>query len=456
MLQILTIIATITILVFINSLYVAAEFATVAARKTRIWQMAENGNRMARWLLPVMEDSVQLDRYVATCQIDITISSLLLGIYGQDVIAEALALRLESLNETVAAATANTVATVVVLFFITTLQVIFGELLPKSISMQFPERVALALIIPLRLSMTVLSPLIFLFNGSGNIILRLIGKEFHGDHAHLHSAEEIEILVSESHESGLLDAEERQMLRNAFRLRNLNARQVMVHRTRILAAPVSSTVRELLELCVESGKSRIPIFDGDIDNIQGFVHLKDLFRLYIEQRNDLPNIMREVVHIPEALPVSDVWEKLEAAGQYFAIVFDEFGGTAGLLTLEDLIEEIFGELQDESDDEGALLYVGERGLARFRWDWLVSDLNEYFDLDLPEEDVDTLSGLVISELGRQPQIGDTITFAETVIRVEKMDDKGIAEVSIFNPEKPKLQDASIFNLFNEERVAYDD
>lgn len=448
--------ATIVLLVSINALYVAAEFSAVASRKTRIRQMASEGNRMARVLLPIMEDSRQLDRYVATGQIGITISSLLLGMYGQNVIAGTLLGYLAGINETFATATAESIGFIAVLLFITALQVILGELLPKSISIQFPEKVALALAIPMRISMLALAPLIAFFNGSGLLILRMLGREHHEGHAHIHSPQEIEILVSESHEGGLLDDEEKQMLRNAFRLRDLSARQVMVHRTRIVAAPVDSTVREIMMLSTETGKSRIPLFEKNIDYIKGFVHIKDMFRLFVSGENDISGEIRDVVHIPEAMSVSDVWEKLEKAGQYFGIVFDEFGGTAGLVTLEDLIEEIFGELQDESDDEAALLYVGEKGLARFRWDWLVSDVNEYFDLELPENGVDTLSGLVISELGRQPTVGDTVMVGSTMIRVEEMDDKGIAELSIADPGKPKLKDATIFNLFNDDRVTYDE
>lgn len=456
MIQFLVIPATIVLLVSINALYVAAEFSAVASRKTRIRQLAEGGNRMAGILLPIMEDSSQLDRYVATGQIGITISSLLLGMYGQNVIAETLLGYLQGVNELFATATAESVGIIVVLMFITALQVILGELLPKSISIQFPEQVALALAIPMRVSMLVLSPLIAFFNGSGLLILRLLGRDHQEGHSHIHSPQEIEIIVSESHEVGLLDDEEKQMLRNAFRLRDLTARQVMVHRTRVIAAPVDSTVTEIMRLSIETGKSRIPLFEEDIDHIQGFVHIKDMFRLYVNDVDDLSSEIRDIVHIPEAMSVSDVWEKLEKAGQYFGIVFDEFGGTAGLVTLEDLIEEIFGELQDESDDEAALVYVGEKGLARFRWDWLVSDVNEYFDLALPEADVDTLSGLVISELGRQPQVGDSVVIDTTIVRVEAMDDKGISEVSISDPGKPKLKDASIFNLFSDERVTYDE
>ena len=213
---------------------------------------------------------------------------------------------------------------------------ILGELLPKSISNQYPEQVALALTIPMRISTFLLRPLIFFFNGSGKLILKLMGRDYHEEHGQIHSAQEIELLVRESHEQGELDADEKQMLRNAFRMRDLTARQVMIHRTRIEAVPLESTTEELLRTATETGKSRIPLYEGDIDHINHFVHIKDVFRHYLKGEHDLKGITRDVIHIPEALPVSEVWEKLRAAGQYFAIVFDEFGGTAGIVTLEDL------------------------------------------------------------------------------------------------------------------------
>ncbi|MFQ5400272.1 MAG: hemolysin family protein [Anaerolineae bacterium] len=445
---IILVIATVALMIFINGLYVAAEFSTVSVRKTRISQMAGKGNRMAQWLLPVVENSESLDRYVAACQVGITISSLVVGAYGQNVIAVALVSPLGSLMERssgllagfginaspAAAKTASgTVAAVLVLLLITTLQVVFGELFPKSLAIQFPEKTALSVVVPMRWSLVILRPFISLFNGSGNLVLRLLGHQPRAKHGQVHSPGEIELLVSESHLGGLLDDIERQMLRNAFRLRDLTARQVMVHRTRLLAMSVNSSITDIMDRVIEAGYSRIPIYEESIDDIVGFVHIKDLFRLHVQGKGDFRATIRDVVYVPEMLPIVDVWEKLNSRRKYLAIVFDEYGGTAGLITFEDLIEEIFGELQDEFDDEVALIARDRQGRIYLRGDLLVSDVNEYLKLNLPDDSADTLSGLIFSELGRTPVDGEEVSINDTVIRVEAMADLGVAEVSLLLP-----------------------
>lgn len=421
----LTIVVTMVVMIGFNALYVAAEFATVAARKTKISQMAADGHRSAQRLLQFMEDSQALDRYVAACQLGITVSSLVLGAYGQNVIAPLL--------EGAAPWVSVGVATTIVLVMNTTLQVIMGELLPKSIAVQFPERVAIAVLTPMIWSLWVLKYPIKFFNGSGLFLLRLLGRKPKDGHGAVHSPEEIELLVSESHESGLLADSERKMLRNAFRMRELTAKQVMVHRTRLVAARLDSNVTDIMNMSIDAGYSRVPVYRDSLDDVVGFVHVKDLFRLHVQGTSQIDGIIRDVSFVPESLPVADVWDSLNNNSKYLTIVFDEYGGTAGMITFEDLIEEIFGELQDEFDDENALIARGKDGRIYLRADLLVSDVNEYLELKLPTE-ADTLSGLVFSELGRAPKVGDKITVNDTVIQIEAMEDLGVAEVSLQLPE----------------------
>lgn len=443
------VVLTVATMIGLNALYVAAEFATVSARKTRISQLAGEGNRLARSLLPIMEDPAALDRYVAACQLGITISSLVLGAYGQSAIAARLVTPLTTAIQaiepglmrlgiegtaTLATAAAHSISATGVLIFLTVLQVILGELLPKSIAVQYPEEVALVLTVPMKWSLALLRPLIWLFNGSGILVLRLLGRPVKESRASIHSPEEIELLMTESHEVGLLDDRERLMLRNALRLRELTARQVMLHRTRLLAAPIESSVMELMNKSLEAGFSRIPLYRGSIDDIVGFVHIKDLFKLKLQGLEDVSSIIREVVYVPETMPISELWTELNNKRKYLAVVFDEYGGTSGLITFEDLIEEIFGELQDEFDDETALIARDKNGRIYLRGDLLVADVNEYLELDLPTEMADTLGGLIFSELGRPPLVGDQVTVGNTVIQVEAMEDLGVAEVSLALPQ----------------------
>ena len=373
---------TIALMVLANALYVTAEFATVQARKTRINQLATEGNRLAQMLLPVIENRPLLDRYVAASQIGITLSSLVLGAYGQNTVAELLAPWLARLGD-LAEPAAFSIAATTVLIALTTLQVMLGELFPKSIAIQYPEKLALLMVIPMRWSLIIFQPFIWLFNGSGVLALKLLGIKPPQAHSHVHRPEEIELLVSESHQGGLLDDAERQMLRNAFRLRQLTARQVMVPRTRLAAAPAASSIDDLTNLAYQAGFSRIPVYEVNIDNIIGFVHIKDLFYLRLQGQSDPAEAIREVIYLPETMPIAEVWATLKSQHQYIAIVLDEYGGTAGLITFEDLIEEIFGELQDEFDHEVPLISSDKEGRIHLRSDLLVTDVNEYLNLDLP-------------------------------------------------------------------------
>ena len=443
-LTILTILIIITLMISANALYVAGEFAIVSARKTRITQMAEDGNRLAKLLLPILEDHHRLDNYIAASQVGITISSIVLGIYGQQQLAPLLEPLFVQWPFTLVPffgeeSAAAGVSAILVLVFLTTLQVVLGELVPKSLALQYPEQVALFTALPMTWSADyVLRPLIILLNGSGTLILKLMGMSHDGGHAHVHSPEEIEILVSESHQAGLLDAEERKLLRNAFRLGELTASEVMIPRTRMIAAPYNKSAHELLKLAAESAYTRIPLYENDIDHIVGFVHLKDLFRLehagnHVAKKKNLKSILRLVPHVPETMPAAEVWHVLNDKQSYMAIVFDEYGGTAGIITQEDLIEELFGELQDEFDQEKAL--IARKGDGRFviRADMQISYLNEQLNTKFSHDMANTVGGLVLEHLGQMPKVGDEVKIEGINFRIETVIARSIREVSLTIP-----------------------
>jgi putative hemolysin len=437
MLTILTIFLVAALMIFLNGLYVAGEFASVSARKTRVLQMAEDGNRLAQSLLPVLQDPHKLDNYIAASQVGITLSSIVLGIYGEQQIAPLIApwigkLLLGGDSATGSHLAAAGIASTLVLVLLTTLQVILGELVPKSIAIQYPERMALATALPMKWSADyVLRPLIILLNGSGALLLKLLGVRDGRDHAHVHSPEEILILLKESHRGGLIAADERQYLQNVFRRSQLRAGEIAIPRLRVVAAPVDKPVGEVLRRVADSPYTRIPIYEGDIDHIVGFVHLRDLFCLYrTDPQADIRSIVRSVPFVPETLTSVEVWERLDEAQSYLAIVFDESGGTSGMITREDLVEELFGELQDEFDQEQALFTPAGAGRIRVRGDMLISTLNDRLEINLPHEQSHTIGGLVMDRLGRIPQVGDTVEVGGIHLRVEAVDHRSVTEVCV--------------------------
>lgn len=429
-------IAVIIILLLLNALYVAAEFATLSARRSRLAQLGDEGNRFARMILPVVQSPARLDTYIAACQIGITVSSLVLGFYAQAALSPIVAPWLEGLGGLAPAAAASLSATLVLLV-LTGFQVIFGELVPKNIGVQYPERLALSTVIPLRWSMVLFTPLIWLFNGSGRLVLRLFGVEPTSEHVHIHSADEIAILVEESGAGGVLDTQERRLIENTLWMRRTVVRQLMVPRTRVLAASVDRPSDELFSLLATSPFSRLPLYEKSIDNILGVVHLKDLLclRQQVHQTADAPPVdirlvMSPALHIPETMTAGEAFALLQHKRYQVAIVLDEFGGTAGIVTLEDLIEEIFGEVQDEFDQEVALFRALPGNRVLVRWDWLVQDLNELLELNLPTDLADTIGGLVLTKLGRLPEVGDMVEVGEILLRVERIEGKAVAAVSL--------------------------
>jgi CBS domain containing-hemolysin-like protein len=438
----LTILLIVSLMIFLNGLYVAGEFSSVSARKTRIIQMARDGSRLAQSLLPVLQDRRKLDNYIAASQVGITLSSITLGIYGERQIAPLIAPSIARLSGGLDPATGSRlaaagIASTLVLILLTTLQVVLGELVPKSVAIQYPERLALITVLPVKWSADyILRPLIVLLNGSGALILRLLGGGTGGGHAHIHSPEEILILLKESQRAGLVAAAERRWIQNVFRGSELQAGQIAIPRPRLVAAPIDRSVGEVLRLVADSAYMRIPIYKGDIDHVVGFVHLRDLFALYrTDPEADIGGIVRPVPFVPETLSSAEVWERLDEEESYLAIVIDEYGGTAGLITREDLLEEVFGELQDEFDQELALIAPAGAGRTTVRGDILISSLNDRLEINLPHDEYHTVGGLVMDRLGRIPQVGDEVEIGDIRLRVRGVEHHSVTLVTVSLPSE---------------------
>ncbi len=423
--------------IFINAFYVAAEFATVSARRARIAQMADEGNPMARLLLPVVTSPERLDTYIAACQLGITLSSLVLGFYGQAALAPLIVPWLTRLGVEPAAA-AFSLATTGILLSLTTLQVILGELVPKSIGVQHPERLALLTALPMQWSVRLFRPLIWFFNGSGRLILRLLGRAPATESVHVHSPEEILVLVEElveesDEEEALLQKEERRLLRNMVRVQHAHIGQVMIPRTEILAAPVDTPPSELLAMLARSPYSRLLLYEGSIDRIVGFVHLKDLL---CAGENDSTPVRPIGVNmmLHESMPVEEALQRLQRQRAHVAIVVDEYGGVAGMITLDDLIEAIFGEFRHEVGTPSPSAPIDELPggrRIRLRGNLPVEDLEEALDIRLPRPgDIHTVGGLIMATLRRVPRVNETVSVGPYTFRVEEMDGRRVVTVSM--------------------------
>ena len=424
-------------LILVNGVYVAAEFATVSSRRPRLAQLADEGNAQALYMLRVIESPHALDTYIAACQLGITVSSLILGFFGQSQIIRLFEPQFARLDEFAQVAARSATATAILLS-LTILQVVLGELMPKNIGIQFPERLALATAPIMRWSVLLFHPLIVLFNGSGRLLLRLAGRKAVAEGAHIHTPEEILILVEESSAGGVLDADERRLLVNTLQLRTLTARKVMIPRTHILAASVDEPCDRLLTLLANSPYSRLPLYEETIDSIIGMIHVKDLLRAVYaadtaEGETSRPPsarlLLHPVLHVPDSAPVEIVMDTMQRRRVNLAVVVDEYGGTAGMITFEDLVEEIIGEFEDEFDQEDPPIELRSNNRLRVRGDVQLTDLNEALDLEFPTDEVDTIGGLVFSTVGRIPTAGDIAVVNGLPIRVDRIVNNSVGAVS---------------------------
>ena len=437
---------TVFILIALNGFFVAAEIGTVGARRARIAQEAAAGSRPAQILLPILESPDRLDDYIAACQLGITLSSLMLGYYGKAVITPLVEPLLIG-SGVVAQAAAVSIAATGVLVVLTVIQVALSELAPKTVAIQFPEPTSLLLVTSVSWAIIILRPLIWFFNGSGRLLLRLVGLRAVSEGFHIHAPEEILMMVQESGAGGVLKEGETELLENTLQLRRRSLRHVIVPRTQLLAAPVELSTTELLQLLAESTHSRLPLYEGTVDNIVGVVHLKDLLCMEVGPdsasaanpdgpgvpRNNVRDVMRVPPYVPESASVINVFRQLQAEHFHLAVVIDEYGGTAGIVTFEDLIEEIFGDIADEFDADGQEMALANDGRLNLAGDIGLESLSEVLGSDLELEDVDTLGGAILAELGAIPEKGQIVPLQQFEFRVEEVSGYAISRVSVALP-----------------------
>jgi putative hemolysin len=351
--------AIIALLILLTALYVAAEFAAVGIRRSRLRRLAEDGNFLAGRLLPVVEDPAELDRYIAVSQIGITLSSLILGAYGQSALAPVVAPALVGVAGMDAEAARSTAA-IGVLLALTILAVIIGELVPKSLALQDPTRTGLATVLPMQWSGRLFGVFITFLNGSGILLMRVLGVPATG-HRHVHSPEEIELLIAESRDGGLLEPEEQVRLHRALRLGLRRASQLMVPRDRLASVDARTGSADLLRIVSASPYSRLPVFDTTPDNVVGVLHTKDVVTAFVGHgRVTISALMRQLVRVPSELPADELLAFLRQQRTHQAFVVDTADKVQGLVTLEDVVAELLGGVADEFKGARRRLRVPER------------------------------------------------------------------------------------------------
>lgn len=422
--------AVILLMVVANALFVAAEFATVGSRKSRVQEMVEAGNGSAERLLAILRAPKKLDTYVAGCQVGITLSSLVAGAYGQAQLTPLL----QPVLGPVGGAAASII---VVLLAVTVLQVVLGELLPKTVALRYPEQLAIATMLPMRVSLIVFKPLIFLFNGTAFALMRVFRLHTDRHHTHVHSPDELEGLYRESAAGGLIDADERDMLAGALNVSDRTVREVMTPRSRLVTVEAAETVQSALTRIVDAPYSRFPVLGANAEQVVGIVHVRSLFSAFERNPEEIVGaIAQQPLIVAELMKVPKLWQTLRENGRRTAMAINEYGSVAGMVTLEDALEEVFGEMQDEFDHEEELV-ISRDGGRSVRGDVNLATLADRFQINLPTDRADTISGLVWHQLGRLPVVGDRTLVPNTPysLKVEEMTGYAVQRVLIRIEEK---------------------
>ncbi|HHY59284.1 MAG TPA: HlyC/CorC family transporter [Clostridia bacterium] len=416
------------VLILVNGFFAASEIALISLNANKIRVMAEEGNNKAKRLADVLSNP---SKFLATIQIGITLAGFLASAFAAENFADRLVDLAQMMQVPIPQKVLKTVAVVVITLILSYFTLVFGELVPKRLAMKFAEPISFAVVSPLNWLSVVTAPFVRLLTVSTNFVVRLFGVDPHADEK-LVTEEEIRMLVDVGEEKGTIDEDEKEMINNIFEFDNMIVSDIMTHRTDIASIPITAGLHEIIDLLRKRKYTRFPVYEDNIDNIIGILNVKDL--IYFWNGNskdfDLRKIIRKPYFVPESKRTDELLKEMQEAKMHMAVVIDEYGGTAGLVTIEDLVEEIVGNIFDEYDEEEKEFEKLDEntylinGLASLEW------VGEFLNVDLPVEDYDTLSGFLIGQLGRIPGEGEkpVIEFDGLVFKVEEVVEKRIAKV----------------------------
>ncbi|HEU5040588.1 MAG TPA: hemolysin family protein [Gemmatimonadales bacterium] len=421
--------AAVVVLVLANAFFVAAEFALVGARRTRLDEMARAGDGKARLARRAVQS---LDRYISSTQLGITLASLGLGWIGEPALAHVIDAAFRWLPPVAAAVATHTAASIVAFIIITVLHIILGELMPKALALLYPETVSSWVAAPLMGFSWVMAFPIAILNGTANRLLRLLHINPPGEHERLHSPEEIRILVEQSTEGGTMLQQDARLLEGVFEFSEKTAQEVMTPRTQIVALEAQRSVEEAADEVAAAGRSRYPVYTESLDEIVGVVHAKDILAaLRARPGQTVRAVMRPPLFVPGTREVEDVLADMKRLKTHLAVVLDEYGGTAGLVTMEDLLEEIVGPIYDEYDPQDKAAPAD--GAPRLDGAMPITDFNGEYETSLDDTDYTTIGGYVFGQLGRLPRVGDRVSAGPHQLEVVEMDGRRVKSLRLHAP-----------------------
>ena len=420
------------LLVLANAFFVAAEFSLVSVRRTRIAELSAHGNEKAK---SVEKAIANPDRVIAATQLGITLASLGLGWLGEPALSHLIYPIVLLFPGEMREAVSHSISAVIAFSMITFLHVVVGELAPKSIALQDPERTSLFVAGPTLWTERLFKPVIILLNGTGNALLRLIKVKPASGHELVHSVEELRMLVNASADGGTVERDEKEMLHAVFDFGELIVRQVMIPRTEIIAVEADIPLDEIIQLTSQSTFTKFPVYDDSLDQILGIVHVKDLLTA-LQSANSLDytarNFLREALFVPDTTLVRSLLRQFRDNRQHIAIVLDEYGGTAGLVTLEDLLEEIVGEVGDPFDVNNPDFQILPDGSVLIDGLTLIEDVNQQLKIHLQDPNYDTIAGYVLGKLGHIPNVHEMVEIDGFRLKVEEMDGLRISRLSLLH------------------------
>ncbi|MBR1753713.1 HlyC/CorC family transporter [bacterium] len=433
-------IAIIGFLLLMNGFFVAAEISIISVRRTRLEQLMNEGNLSASLAMDAIKE---VNKFVAAVQLGVTIASIGLGWVGEATIAKLINPLFDFLPAVWQAGATHSISTAIAFVLITVMHVVIGELVPKSIALQYPEQTSLIVAWPMKVVFKVFAPFVYILNGIGNGILRLIGIKVQNTTPLAHSVEELDMIVNASYDEGVLNETEKDMLHNVFKFSDLQAKQVMIPRTDVVSIPSDITFEELTKITSEAQYTRYPVYENTLDNVIGIIHIKDIYSLLQKHEQfALKKILRPVMLVPETMTMDKLVLEFKKSHGQLAIVVDEFGGTSGIISLEDVLEEIFGEVQDEFDEEEADIKKIAEDTYSVNAMLRLDELAEYFQEEpIEDDDVDTIGGLVVKNLGRIAQVGDTTVINDMTCRVEEVDGARVTKLLI--EKEPKTEESEV-------------